>query len=402
MNKKILFVDDEIGVLQGLKRALRCQRDVWDMVFVSSGNDALKQLESDDVDMIVTDMKMPGMNGAELLEKVADHYPKVIRIVLSGHADEHLTMRAACYAHQYLSKPCDTEFLKDALEKVLKLRGYLNDDNLCCLVNGLKSLPSLPSAYHQIVRCMESETASLEDISAIINKDPAMLAKTMQLVNSAFFGLGRRITNSLDALSVIGVEVIKSLILTIGVFDHFHAPQPADDSAFSANNMLHHSLKVARLSERIARTEHGSKTLIDDCFLAGMLHSIGILILKYNLPEKFDLAQKMMKSGKKTLIEAEDEVYGTNHEAVGAYILGLWGLPNDLVEALAFHNNPSDFSCDELTPLIIVHAADALLQEHEEQSMVARMHLDRACAENSILKNRIDVWRELITEESQA
>ncbi len=399
MNKRILFVDDEPSVLQGLKRSLRGQRKVWDMAFASSGNEAIEIIGESEFDMIVSDMKMPGMNGAELLEWVTKNHPQVIRLVLSGHTDEDMAIRVAGVAHQYLTKPCTTESLINTLDKTFKLRSYLKDERLYQLMNGLKTLPSLPKTYHQIVTCLQSKTASLEDISNIINRDPAMLAKTLQLVNSAFFGLGRRITNSRDALSVIGVNAIKALTLTIGIFNQFDTRSIEPDTGYSTTDLLHRSIAVAQFAERIAKSEHLSKSQSDDCFLAGMLHTIGILILQQIFPDEFDNLLRNIKQSGKTLIEAETEQFGTNHDAVAAYILGLWGLPSDLIGALAFHNHPSEYPCEALTPLVIVHAADALLQEHKNSSIVTRIELDDACSKQPGNQQKIEAWRELLSQE---
>jgi HD-like signal output (HDOD) protein len=399
MNKKILFIDDNPNVLQGIKRSLRGQRQVWDMAFATSGNEAIDMIEKSGIDMIVSDVKMPGMNGAELLEWVARNHPQVIRLVLSGHTDNELALRLAGVAHQYLTKPCATESLINTINKTFRLRSYLKDESLYKIMNGLKTLPSQPNTYHQIVTCLQSETASLEDISEIINSDPAMLAKTMQLVNSAFFGLGRRITNSRDALSIIGVDAIKALTLTIGIFTQFDTNSIDHDTGYSVTDLLHRSLAVAQLAERIAKTENLSKTLSDDCFLAGMLHAIGILILRQILPDEFYHLLNSIKQSGKTLIEAETEHFGTNHDAIAAYILGLWGLPNALIEALAFHTHPSKYQCEVHSPLVIVHAADVLLHEHQNDSIVTRIEIDDACSKQSIFQQKMEVWRELLSKE---
>src|ERR1700751_643330 len=107
MSKRVLFVDDEAMVLSGLQRSLRPMRNEWEMAFVNSGAEALQLMEHEPFDIIVTDMRMPVMNGAQLLEEVKRRFPQCFRIILSGQADQETIMRAVDPTHQYLSKPCD-------------------------------------------------------------------------------------------------------------------------------------------------------------------------------------------------------------------------------------------------------------------------------------------------------
>src|ERR1017187_6368046 len=113
--KNLLFVDDEVRVLQGLQRQLYGMRNEWNMNFKEGGAKALDFMASAPVDVIVTDMMMPGMDGAQLLTEVMKRHPDTIRIVLSGHADREAILRLVGPAHQYLSKPCDAEELRNAI-----------------------------------------------------------------------------------------------------------------------------------------------------------------------------------------------------------------------------------------------------------------------------------------------
>jgi len=146
VKKRILFVDDEPNVLQGLQRMLRPLRDEWEMTFVSSGAEALQRLAQAPFDVIVSDMRMPNMDGAQLLTEVMQRHPEVIRIVLSGQANQEVVMKAVGPTHQYLAKPCDPESLKALVSQTSALRGLLTDATLKGLVASMKSLPSLPPA----------------------------------------------------------------------------------------------------------------------------------------------------------------------------------------------------------------------------------------------------------------
>ena len=143
--KRILFVDDEPNVLSGLRRMLRSMRREWFMAFAHSGLEALAMLDDTPFDIVVTDMRMPGMDGAALLKQVMHRHPKTVRIVLSGQADREEILRAVGPIHQYLSKPCDAETIKATLTRACALDGLLPDDHLKELISKMETLPSLPS-----------------------------------------------------------------------------------------------------------------------------------------------------------------------------------------------------------------------------------------------------------------
>ncbi|RLJ19295.1 two-component system response regulator [bacterium endosymbiont of Escarpia laminata] len=404
MKKSILFVDDERSVLQGLQRSLRGQRKEWEMVFVDGGTEALKMVNEKNFDAIVTDMRMPGINGAELLGVLAADRPELVRIILSGHSDEELIMQSAGTAHQFLTKPCDVDTLKETLNRAFALKRFLGNGQLHFLVTGMTSLPSIPKTYQEIMTKLRSPETSLYEIGEIIGKDPAMTAKILQLVNSAFFGLGRHISDSKEAATLLGLDVLKALVLSVGIFSQFDQ-QRVKDTIFSIESLLDHSLVVARLAQRIAQAEGADKAVADDCFLAGILHDIGILILEQNFSEDYVKVRALAKDQDMALCLAEQEVYGTTHGAVGAYLLGLWALPNSVVEAVAFHHQPGLSSGNCFCPLSAVHVADVLIHQTglsggifpKEAKEVDREFLARVGG-----LDRLNTWERLQPEENEA
>src|ERR1051325_10408156 len=142
--KSVLFVDDDPNVLAGLRRMLRPLRTEWTTEFLDGGEKALAYMAEHPVDVIVTDMRMPGMDGVQLLEQVVVRHPSAVRIALSGHSDQEMLIKVAGLAHQYLSKPRDTESLKSTVRRSCALRGHFSGDALKRLVARMTSIPSLP------------------------------------------------------------------------------------------------------------------------------------------------------------------------------------------------------------------------------------------------------------------
>ena len=274
--RRILFVDDDSMLLSGLQRGLRPMRSEWTMEFASSGAAALECMSHVPFDAVVTDMRMPEMSGAQLLEQVRLHYPQTIRFVLSGQSDRESILRTVIPAHQYLAKPCAIDELRQRLSQALALRDLLENPTLKELVSQIKTLPCMPALYHQLLEKLELPTCSVADVGLVMERDMAMTSKVLQLVNSAFFGLGHHISNPAQAVFMLGTETVKSLVLSIGIFSQFpagNARQPDIDWLWK------HGISTSRMSQKIAQLERMDKQTIDDCFAAGLLHDIGKLIL---------------------------------------------------------------------------------------------------------------------------
>lgn len=365
MKRRILFVDDEPNVIDGLRRMLRSMRDRWEMYFAGSGEEALKILEATPIDVIVADMRMPQMDGATLLARVQERYPHVVRIMLTGYSDKEMTMRSTKSAHQFLAKPCDADTLRYTIERACQLRELLREEQLLKVVTGVGTLPSLPVLYRALVQEMESPSASLKRIGAIIAQDVAMTAKVLQLVNSAFFGLPQKITNPQQAVTLLGINNLKPLVLYIHLFEAF---RPGKGVAFSLEALWEHSIMVGSLAREIAKAEGGNRELVDEALTAGILHDIGKLLLS-RVPGYREKDASLRREGKSWTTAEEYAFFGTSHAEVGAYLLGIWGLSDAIVEAVAFHHQPGKSQGNKFGVLTAIHVADSLIRAEGDASV---------------------------------
>ena len=391
---KILFVDDEPNVLSGLRRMLRSCRNEWDMEFACGGEEALERLAAKEFDVVVSDMKMPGMDGLELLTAVRYNYPSTVRIILSGQSDQERVIRSVGPAHRYLHKPCDAEYLISVVKKSFKLQNELADNKLSSLVAGIGSLPSLPKVYTDLQEEIYSENASVDRIGSLVSQDMAMSAKILQLVNSSFFGLPQRVNDPTHAVSLLGIERIKPLVLMAGVFCQF---QLNTFKASTLTSLTEHSLQVGMLAKEIASQESTCEQEVEDAYIAGMLHDIGMLVLMSYLSDEYQQVIATAESTGRKLWEVEQEVLGTNHAMVGAYLLNLWGLPNPIVEAVAWHHRPESCIENQFRPLTAVHVANQLVAK--KSPLDANGSIDAVCLpylERLGLAERLSAWQDCV------
>lgn len=390
VKRRILFVDDEPTVLAALQRALQPLHTEWDMSFATSGAEALAQMAESPSDVIVTDMRMPGMNGAQLLCEVLKRFPKTARFILSDSADQEFALQCAAAAHQFLSKPCDAATLKSVIGRALKLQHWMATEPTKILVSRLTVLPSLPSLYYEIIDALRDPETSLETIGQLVSRDAAMTAKLLQLGNSAYFGSAGRVATATEAALLLGLELVKSLALWTHIFAHYQVKELTN---FSIQALSTHCLSTGIIARGIAAAERAPQRVADDAMTAGLLHDVGKLALAANLPEDYDRVLARAQREPLSLCEAERAEFGASHAEVGAHLLGLWGLPAAIVEATAFHHSPGLADSAEFSPLTAVHVANVLEQERRGSAARTSAQLDLEYLTKLKLQGRLEAWR---------
>jgi HD-like signal output (HDOD) protein len=334
---------------------------------------------------------MPGMNGSQLLNAVSKLHPNTVRIVLSGHAERESVLQLVGPAHQYLSKPCNAEELRDAIARAFALRDLLGNEKLKQLATRVKCLPSLPALYHQLNEEFQKDEPSLDRVGEIISRDVGMTTKILQLVNSAFFGLAQPVSNPTEAVMYLGLTTVRSLVLSLELFSQYDQKLC---KLLPLDVLANHSWMTGVTARRIAQIERQEMKMLDQCFLAGLLHDTGQLVLAVGLNEEYAAVLQSAKDQHRPVWEVEREYFGASHADVGAYLLALWGLPNPLVEAVATHHNPDLSAERKFSAVVAVHVADVF--QHEQMPATTEMpppslNLDFLAAIG--LADRIETWR---------
>jgi putative nucleotidyltransferase with HDIG domain len=386
--RRILFVDDEPRTLGALARMLHQRRSRWVALFAGSGEEALEELGRAPVDVLVTEMRMPGMDGATLLQRIAARSPETIRIVLSGQTDTEVATRALAVAHQFLTKPCEPAALCEVMDRVCALRDLLQIPELRRLVGSVDALPAVPEVWHRLGHTLADPASSVAQIAGILQQDAGLTAKVLQLVNSAFFGQRRQLTDVHQATSLLGTGLIRSLALV----HHLFGPQFVTDlPGFTLEGAQAHALAVARLAQQMLPRRGDAEA----AFTAGLLHDVGKLILARGHPCPPAAEAGADAPAGVACHRVEGEGWAVGHAEVGAYLLGLWGLPVPVVEAVAHHHQPERVGPGDRSVLLAVPVANALVHECHEGPPAAESRLDSALLEQAGWTARLEDCREL-------
>ena len=357
---RILFVDDEPQILRLLELMLKPLLNEWDMEFARSGQEALERMRKQPFDILVSDMRMPGMTGVELLNEVMRRHPRTVRVILSGYADQETVHQSIGVTHMYLSKPVEPKVLKSILLRLRSLNGRMVNGRIRTLVSESGHLPSIPKVYFEIMNALQSPSVSSHEVGAIVGMDPGLTAKVLQLANSAYVGSASNVGNPEEAVQFLGVGMIAALALTHQLFASLD-PQKYHD--FEVEKLWNHSVQTGLVARNLVRLETRDANLGELAFTAGLLHDVGKLILLDRATDSYRLVRRKAKLGNTALRLVERAEYDVDHADVGGYLLGIWGLPVPLVEAVFYHHEPQRSADVAFGALTAVHVANVLAQE---------------------------------------
>ncbi len=385
--KRVLFVDDDEFLLDGLRDALRPQRRRWGMTFVPGAAEAIAVLEAAPQNVVVSDLRMPGVDGAALLARVREIDPSAVRIVLSGQADLEMLARAAGVAHRLLAKPCEVEDLVEMIDRSCVLQELITRVESKRRTGGSSALPSVPRLYARLTQLLGSGEATAADAAAIVEEDMAVAAKVLQLANSAYFGRRQPVAKLRDAVAYLGLDALRALALSAAVFQEFRVDPPIP--RFDLEALQLHCSRVAHLARAIAAEQESHF----DVFAAGLLHDVGLLVLAAE--DRDALAEILAKAEAegRAVHDVERELRYCSHAEIGAHLLALWGLPCTVTDAVAHHHQtpPPESPFDGVA---IIYLANALIVEAEAGPEAAAPGIDPEYLEQAGLTSDLPRWRE--------
>jgi putative nucleotidyltransferase with HDIG domain len=390
IRKRLLFVDDELLVLDALRGALRDMRFEWETSLVDGGPDGLPKPEHKKYDAIATDTRIPVTDGTPSLEEVQNHHEDVRRVLPSAQSNKESILHSQVTTHQFLKKPSDTEDLKLRLNLAFSMRDAVENGILKTMVGRLRSMPSLPNLYNELTSALASPDTSLSQLERIIEKDLGMATKILQLANSAFVAARSQVSTLKQAIALIGTDAIRTLALSVHVFSQFEGSSAVKEHLPS---LWEHSAAVASLARQIAATENQPGPIREQSFTAGLLHDIGRAILLAELPKEYLPILAQAAADPAEVLPLETETFGCTHAQIGAYLLSTWGLPPELVHVVALHHRPSDEARSQFSPLTAVHCADVIAGGNSPATCDGV--LDTVYLERLGLTERMPVWQGL-------
>jgi len=350
--KHVLFVDDDEDLLNGLRRSLRKKRNEWKLFFSTDPNKALEFMKKVPFDIVISDMRMPSMYGGKFLKIVSETYPNTIRFILTGQADEHTMSQSFKPSHQIIMKPCSSQDIQEKIEIVFDAEKFIPDTELRHKINSLDSLPQIPKIYTILVEALENEKTTFNDIAEIISSDVAITAQILKTVNSSYFGIRKDINSIPEAISFLGMDYIKSMVLTSQLFRNNNTPP----NQLTLLNYIHdNSFKIAGLIKLIVKKKNEEKAVATDAFMSAVLQYIGVLIILTLHPNVTFTSE----SGKHQLQELQALVE-TPITKVGAYLLVLWGIEPAVVDSVAHYKTPEDSMLETNKVLPYLHIANVV------------------------------------------
>jgi HD-like signal output (HDOD) protein len=372
--KQILFVDDDPNVLAGLRNVLRPRRHEWKMEFALGPEAALEKVAAMTFDIVISDMRMPHMDGATLLGKIKQIQPRAVRMILTGQTEQESVMKSVFIAHMFLSKPCDPVVLQGVVERAFRLNTILNSDELRTMAGRVEMLPAVPKTYVALNEALMHPNCSTADVAKIVEGDIGLCAKLLQLVNSAFFGLPRKITSLGEAITYLGTLTIKNLTMALETFS-----SAAKNCGLSQNELSvlqDHSLLTGKIGKHLF-TEDKNKA--EETFLTGILHEVGWLV---------------------PVDEASQADAGVTVDRclLGAYLLGLWGLPYPITEAVACYREPQQLTHSEFEMVDAIYIAHHLATEARHPDTVESKLDTDYLAGIGIGKAKLDEMRTMATD----
>lgn len=389
--QRILFVGGEAGWLRGVQKEITSSRPNWECRLAETTTDGINALAAEHFHAIVFDTR--AANDTALTQSIEKHSGQVLRAVLCEGDDRAGLARWNKPGFTPLPANIEPKNLVSNVSRALRLQSWATDAGMKKLLASLRKLPAVPKLYSQVTAELSSPNGSIENVAKFIAQDPVMTAKILQLVNSAFFALGREVSDPREAVMFLGVERTRSLILLAGVFTQF---EDLKCPGFSADAIWNHSVQVAAFARTIAMVELKDAKAAESAYTAGLVHDMGKLILAANVPTMCSSIESIQRSKHLSQRDAELQVLGTTHAEVAACLLGMWGLPQPVLEAVAWHHCPLKSEDTGFSMLAAVHAANVFAHETvaATPSEIPPERLDHDYLLRAGLGNHRNEWRE--------
>ncbi|MGZ8940677.1 MAG: HDOD domain-containing protein [Limisphaerales bacterium] len=397
---RILVLIDNAAALAQVEPHFAALPEAWKVHVSQSSEDALCQLEQVAFDVIFVDLKSGPLASIQFLHQVWSRHPSTIRFLLSDSLAPDIMVTCALGPHQVLLKPLEGPAIRNAMERAALVNRLFQNKDVQTLVSRIRTFPSRPTIYAEVIRELRSSNASAQTVGELVSRDLAISAKLLQITNSAFFGFNRPVAKPGDAVLLLGMETTASLVLGIEAFSQLDNVKL---KYFSTDQIWRHCQIVANSARAIAEHVTQDADLAQEAYTAALLHDIGKLALAVNLDEAYRDALNVGREKHIPAWQVERQAFGATHAEAGAYLLSLWGLPANVIEAVANHHIPARELSSEYTALTALHVANAIdhsLTQQRVPGEEVQIDLDYP-AELRIIE-QLDTFRDIVQNNSRA
>lgn len=383
--KRVLCVHDDPAVLERLRRILLEQERDWDVRLCEDEESAMSAIHAWTPDVVCAGIRPPVLDGIVLLTRVRDRSPETIRIALGGLEKDEV-LRAHRIAHRAVSETAEPAAFVETLRRPLLLRDLVASPPLRSMLGKVGQLPAAPHVYAELTRRLDDPRVTVGELGSLVEQDTTLAAQVLRIANSAYFGRDRAVASLSDAAARLGTRLLRSLVLTAEVYGGFAIPPRLVPVA---EEIQRHASLVARLASSLEpRTAWA-----EDAFAAGLLHDLGKLVLLARVPDLFADLLADAEASCRDLHEVELGRLGAHHGTLGACVLGMWGLPSTVVQAVLAHEEPPAELPRALDAVRAVAIANRLAHDATDSEEV---RLRRAPLSVAVLTDpRWAWWREM-------
>ncbi|MDQ8187631.1 HDOD domain-containing protein [Pelagicoccus sp. SDUM812002] len=363
MTTRILIIDEDLNSLRTYRDTLSPKSKQWSVDYAENVEQGLESAAANKPDIVIVDLSVNDGHGNDILTRFEKSAPEAQLFITASETDKPKLESTLGASFQFLPSPCPAQRLVSEIQRCVAIDNWLGNDRVKEIVAKMGKFPSLPPIYLKVVNALNSKHADTDSISQAIAGDLAISAKVLQTVNSSFYGFDEKISNIADAISILGTECVKNLVLAIQVFNNIG--RSADQKSIT-DELWHHSMSVAVAARRVASYESKNEKAGEEAYTAGLMHDIGKLILLDAVPQEFAEARKLANETSISQAEAETQIIGCNHAEIGAYVLARWGMPTSLTEAVALHHEPINSFGRSFSALAAVHVANAIVHHRQK------------------------------------
>ncbi|MCD4651944.1 MAG: HDOD domain-containing protein [Candidatus Cloacimonetes bacterium] len=391
----ILFFEPDKKDQKRFKKMFAKVSSQYRITFCDSQEAMYAELRKNFFDILIVNIHDTGLSGLDLISRLGKQYPDMIRVVLSDTEDQMLMLRASVVAHQYISKPYDLNTICQAIKRFTRVRELMGNSNLSKLISQMKNLPTPPVIYTQLMRKLKEDDISLSEIGKMIEQDIGMSAEILRVVNSAQFGVRKKVISPTQAVTLLGINMVKDLMLSTHLFSQY---EEKPFLGISYKSIWNHGMSTAGICRKISSSEKLGNETTNAAFISGLLHGIGVLVLASEFPETY--FETVMRAEKEDIPLQESEYidFKASHFEVGAYLMGHWGLADSIVEAIAYHQNIQAVAMEYITPTVVVHASNAIdFANHPHWCYGKKPEIDWDILNHYNLSKTIKKWQKLVS-----